>query len=55
MKESKQQRVIESIQNRRQIRAVEILEKTREIRKKITKDTGDWDGVKVLRDIRYAS
>ncbi len=55
MKESKQQQVVENIKNRRQIRSVEILEKTRSIRKKITDDTGNWDGVEVLRHIRYAS
>jgi hypothetical protein len=50
---SKQQ-VVETIKSRRQLRAVELLEKTRLIRKKITEDSGKWDAVTVLRDIRYA-
>lgn len=54
MRQNQQQQVIEKIKNRRQIRADELLQKTRSIRKKISADTGKWDAVKVLRDIRYA-
>ena len=50
-----QQKVIDNIKSRQQSRAGLLLEKTKAIRKKISIDSGQWDAVKTLRDIRYAS
>ena len=49
------ERVLEDIKNRRQNRSAEILTRTKLVREKITKESGQWDAVTTLRDIRYAS
>ena len=53
MKNVQKQSVIENIKDRTRTRAVELLAKTKSIRRNLAR-SGDWDSVKVLRDIRYA-
>lgn len=53
MKNIQRQPVIENIKDRTRTRAVELLAKTKSIRRNLAR-SGDWDSVKVLRDIRYA-
>lgn len=47
-------KTIERIRTRRFEGTAKLLEKTRAIRRKISVSSGQWDAVKVLRDVRYA-